>query len=68
MMINGYLLSTEHLKESLQEYVDELDKVVLVRAKERSGLIRARLTGFDVCTAEVAIFLDSHCETSEGRS
>lgn len=58
--------SFEHLKQPLQEYVDKLDKVALYRAAERSGLIRARLLGFDHCTADVAIFLDSHCETTEG--
>ncbi|XP_052809791.1 polypeptide N-acetylgalactosaminyltransferase 5-like isoform X1 [Mya arenaria] len=56
----------DHLKDPLQEYIDKLDKVTLVRATERSGLIRARLMGFDKCTAEVAIFLDSHCEATEG--
>lgn len=56
----------DHLKEPLQEYVDKLDKVSLVRAPERSGLIRARLMGFDKCTANVAVFLDSHCEVTEG--
>ncbi|WAQ94194.1 GLT13-like protein, partial [Mya arenaria] len=55
----------DHLKDPLQEYIDQLDKVTLVRAHERSGLIRARLMGFDKCTAAVAIFLDSHCETTE---
>lgn len=55
-----------HLKDPLQEYVDKLEKVSLVRAKERAGLIRARLAGFDKCTADVAIFLDSHCEVTEG--
>lgn len=60
-------LVSDHLKEPLQEYVDNLNKVSLVRAPERSGLIRARLMGFDACTAEVAIFLDSHCEVTEGK-
>ena len=46
--------------------MDKLGKVKLVRARERIGLIRARLLGFDKCTARVAIFLDSHCEASEG--
>lgn len=48
--------------------MDKLEKVSLVRAKERAGLIRARLAGFDKCTADVAIFLDSHCEVTEGKS
>lgn len=47
--------------------MDKFNKVILVRAKERSGLIRARLLGFDVCTEEVAVFLDSHCEATDGK-
>ncbi|KAL3832577.1 hypothetical protein ACJMK2_024210 [Sinanodonta woodiana] len=56
----------DHLKQPLDEYVARLPKVSLVRLKERSGLIRARIAGFDVSTGEVAIFLDSHCEATEG--
>ena len=56
----------DHLKEPLQEYIDKLDRVSLVRASVRSGLIRARLIGFEQCTADVAIFLDSHCEATPG--
>lgn len=61
-----YIFSADHLKDPLQDYIDKLQKVVLVREKERSGLIRARLLGFEHCTAEVAVFLDSHCEVTEG--
>lgn len=57
----------DHLKQPLQDYVDKLPKVQLVRSTERLGLIRARLMGFERCTAPVAIFLDSHCETTEGK-
>ncbi|XP_060584383.1 polypeptide N-acetylgalactosaminyltransferase 5-like [Ruditapes philippinarum] len=56
----------DHLKEPLQEYVDKIDKLSLVRATERSGLIRARIMGFEHCTAQVSVFLDSHCEVTEG--
>ncbi|XP_052245473.1 polypeptide N-acetylgalactosaminyltransferase 5-like isoform X2 [Dreissena polymorpha] len=56
----------DHLKQPLQEYIDKQDKVSLLRAHERIGLIRARLMGFEKCTADVAIFLDSHCEATEG--
>ena len=55
-----------HLKQPLHDYVDKTEKVHLIRASRRSGLIRARLMGFTKCTAPVAIFLDSHCEVTEG--
>ena len=59
-------LVTDHLKKPLEDYINKLPKVRLLRAGEKSGLIRARLLGFESCTAPVAVFLDSHCEVVEG--
>ncbi|KAL3832575.1 hypothetical protein ACJMK2_024208 [Sinanodonta woodiana] len=56
----------DHLKQPLNEYVSMLAKVSLIRLMERSGLTRARIKGFDASSGEVAIFLDSHCEATEG--
>ncbi|KFM78534.1 hypothetical protein X975_00461, partial [Stegodyphus mimosarum] len=55
------------LKEPLDEYVSHLPvSVKIVRAANRTGLIRARLLGAEVATGDVLTFLDAHCECSEG--
>ena len=59
-------LVTDNLKNPLEDYINNQSKVRLLRADERSGLIRARLLGFESCTAPVAVFLDSHCEVTKG--
>ncbi len=57
---------SEHLNERLEKYVAKLNKVKLVRTKQREGLIRARAFGADHSTGDVVIFLDSHCEANVG--
>ena len=55
--------------EKLSRYVTATwpDGIVkIVRTKERSGLIRARIAGAEAATGDVVIFLDSHCEANEG--
>ena len=60
-------MSTEHLKQPLDDYVAQLGgKVRVVRGKKREGLIRARLLGASVATSKALIFLDSHCECTLG--
>ncbi|XP_049873281.1 putative polypeptide N-acetylgalactosaminyltransferase 9 isoform X2 [Pectinophora gossypiella] len=56
----------DHLKQQLDSYVETHGKVVILRARERMGLIRARMMGLRHTKASVAVFLDSHCECAEG--
>jgi len=56
----------EHLQEKLEKYISEYPAIKLVRAKERTGLIRARLLGAARASGKVLTYLDSHCECSEG--
>ncbi|XP_047136155.1 polypeptide N-acetylgalactosaminyltransferase 13 [Hydra vulgaris] len=55
-----------HLGEKLENYVNTLSKVKLIRSPVRVGLTQARLIGADNAVGEVLVFLDSHCEASFG--
>lgn len=57
----------KNLGSELDEFLSgNLPQVRLVRAKQRQGLIRARIIGADSATGEVLVFLDSHCEVNQG--
>ena len=43
----------DHLQERLQHQVDRMNKVKLVRMRERGGLMRARMAGIEAAQAEV---------------
>ena len=58
---------SDHLKQSLDTYVQTLPKVKVIHAAHREGLIRARLLGVAAATGEVLVFLDSHCEATQGK-
>uniref|UniRef100_A0A1Q3FQP6 Polypeptide N-acetylgalactosaminyltransferase n=1 Tax=Culex tarsalis TaxID=7177 RepID=A0A1Q3FQP6_CULTA len=58
--------SLAHLKTQLDDYFRPLEKVRIVRASERLGLIRARIMGAKSATADIVTFLDAHCEVIVG--
>uniref|UniRef100_A0A8C1ZE44 Glycosyltransferase 2-like domain-containing protein n=1 Tax=Cyprinus carpio TaxID=7962 RepID=A0A8C1ZE44_CYPCA len=56
----------DHLKAPLEQYVQSLEIVRVLRQRERKGLISARLMGAREAEGQVLAFLDSHCECFYG--
>ena len=56
--------SFDFLKRKLDDYVATLQKVQIVRTTKREGLIRGRMAGAQAASADVLVFLDSHCEVN----
>ena len=65
-LILSFKIIKAHLGKPLEDYLGKLPRVKLVRSQSRGGLIKARLEGASHARGEVLIFLDSHCEASEG--
>lgn len=64
-MLMWYCHLTEFSKKQLDEYVKtNVTKTRVIHLPERSGLIRARLAGARLATADVLVFLDSHTEAN----
>ena len=60
------LYSTGHLGSKLDEYLQSLPKVHLLRSPKREGIVAARLRGAGLAQEKVLVFLDSHCEVNHG--
>lgn len=54
----------EHLKGQLEDNIRQLNKVRLIRNKQREGLIRSRTIGAQESIGDVVLFLDAHCEVN----
>ncbi|CAH0557198.1 unnamed protein product [Brassicogethes aeneus] len=56
------------LHSDLKNYIhlNSLEKVKLIKAEKREGLIRARLIGAHKAEGDILIFLDSHIEVNMG--
>eukprot|EP00092_Neocalanus_flemingeri_P057783 GFUD01068747.1.p1 GENE.GFUD01068747.1~~GFUD01068747.1.p1 ORF type:complete len:529 (+),score=152.63 GFUD01068747.1:378-1964(+) len=54
------------LGQELQDAVNLMPKVKLIRQKERKGLMVTRMSGVLESTSQVLTFLDSHIEATEG--
>ncbi|XP_034552015.1 polypeptide N-acetylgalactosaminyltransferase 6-like [Notolabrus celidotus] len=56
----------DHLQTRLDDYVQQLKIVHVLRQGERKGLTAARLLGAKSAQGDVLTFLDSHCECFPG--
>ncbi|KAJ0174607.1 hypothetical protein K1T71_009715 [Dendrolimus kikuchii] len=56
----------KYLFKELDDAVANFDKVQILRSKERKGLVNARLMGARKAVGDVLVFLDAHCEVTDG--
>ncbi|CAB3402696.1 unnamed protein product [Caenorhabditis bovis] len=57
----------DYLKKPLDAYIQQFPiPIHIVHLEDRSGLIRARLTGSEMAKGKILLFLDAHVEVTEG--
>ncbi|XP_059052747.1 probable N-acetylgalactosaminyltransferase 6 [Achroia grisella] len=56
----------KYLGKELEDAVNKLKKVQILRSTDRKGLVGARLMGARHATGDVLVFLDAHCEVTMG--
>ncbi|CAG4952143.1 unnamed protein product [Colias eurytheme] len=55
-----------YLGKELDDAIVKLNKVQILRSTNRTGLVGARLMGAHKATGDVLVFLDAHCEVTQG--
>lgn len=59
--------SRTFLKDPLDEYVSKLPvQIYVIHSSERNGLVQSRLLGARKAKGSILVFLDAHCECSNG--
>ncbi len=62
---------SDNLQSSLDDQLASFSRstnvsIRVFRLRSREGLVRARLVGSEASTGNVLVFLDAHCEVTEG--
>lgn len=55
----------KYLGKELEDAIENLEKVEILRSTNRTGLVGARLMGARSAVGDVLVFLDAHCEVSK---